>query len=85
MKSVTTFSKEQKKEFNHVIDDFGGPTSTAWVLTVLEDCVYSLADKPCFGDEKTANDFEVCMAALEYFRMSYCLDDGEEDGALQKD
>lgn len=81
MKSVIEFNQSQRKNFTEVTNDFGGPTSTAWVLDVLERCVYAIAqpeqDPSCFGDQETKDDFDVCMSALEYFRMTYGLDQGE--------
>lgn len=36
MISVSEFNSEQKQDFKRIISDFGGPTSTAYVLSVLD-------------------------------------------------
>lgn len=74
MISVSEFNIDQKQDFKRIISDFGGPTSTAYVLSVLERAVYALGqpniDPSCFGEDvDLRNEFEVCMAALEYSRM----------------
>lgn len=74
MISVSEFNSAQKQDFKRIISDFGGPTSTAYVLSVLERAVHSLGqpniDPSCFGEDvELHNEFDVCMAALEYSRM----------------
>lgn len=72
MKSVSEFNSKQVKVFNLVVSDFGGSTMTAFVLSVLENVAYQIAQPhldQSWVDEDTKDDFDVCMAALEYYRM----------------
>lgn len=66
MKSVLSFNKEQRETFNLIVSDLSGPTMTAFVLAALE----SVLDESNSGFESDeVTDIDVCMAALEYFRM----------------
>ena len=73
MKSVCQFNDEQTKEFRQLADDCLGPTMVVYALSVLENIAYQIAQPdidPSWIDEETKNKFDVCMAALEFFRMS---------------
>jgi hypothetical protein len=71
---IDTFTDDQKNFLAQVVDDFGGPTSTASVLMVLERALYTL--KPDFDfstphetEKELYEDLEVCMAALHYWKV----------------
>lgn len=72
---VDTFSEEQQKFLASIVDDFGGPTSTGAVLRVLERVIYMLKPDidlsvPEHESEKEVwADLEVCMAALQYWKV----------------
>ena len=75
MISVVNFNADQQLAFKNLLKDLSGPTSAVYLLSVLERAVYALGqpdiDPSCFGDDVELRDeFNVCMAALEYSRMS---------------
>lgn len=75
MISVADFNIDQKLAFKNLLKDLNGPTAAVYLLSVLERAVYALGqpdiDPSCFGDNVELRDeFNVCMAALEYSRMS---------------
>ena len=75
MISVVDFNMDQKLAFKNLLKDLSGPTSAVYLLSVLERAVYALGqpdlDPSCFGDDVGLRDeFNVCMSALEYSRMS---------------
>lgn len=82
MKSVVEFDDEQLKDFRFICRDFGGPSSSAYVLDVLERCVFDLGqpdlDSQCFSSPDLLREFEVCMAALEYSRMQSAIESKDE-------
>lgn len=75
MISVSNFNPDQQAAFKNLLKDVNGSNSAVYLLSVLERAVYSLGqpdiDPSCFGDNVELRDeFNVCMAALEYSRMS---------------
>ena len=73
MKSVTEFNEQQQEDFRLIADDAVGPTMVSYVLSTLEQVAYSLAQPdldPTWIDKEPREKYEVCMAALEYLRMS---------------
>lgn len=74
MNSVESFNEQQQKDFKLICSDFGGPTSTGYVLDVMERAIYALEASPCidpscFNDKELLSEVLVCMAALEFCRM----------------
>jgi hypothetical protein len=74
MNSVDSFNEQQQKDFKLICADFGGPTSTGYVLDVMERAIYALEANPeldpsCFKDKELLNEVLVCMSALEFCRM----------------
>lgn len=75
MISVADFNLDQQIAFKNLLKDLNGQTAAVYLLSVLESAVYALGqpdlDPSCFGDDVELRDeFNVCMAALEYSRMS---------------
>lgn len=75
MISVADFNLDQQIAFKNLLKDLNGQTAAVYLLSVLERAVYALGqpdlDPSCFGDDVELRDeFNVCMAALEYSRMS---------------
>lgn len=75
MISVADFNLDQQIAFKNLLKDLNGQTAAVYLLSVLERAVYALGqpniDPSCFGEDvDLRNEFEVCMAALEYSRMS---------------
>lgn len=71
---VDTFTDDQKRFLGQIVSDFGGPTSTATVLMVLEQALYTIKPdidlaRPDSADKELWADLEVCMAALHYFKV----------------
>ena len=74
MNSVESFNEQQQKDFKLICSDFGGPTSTGYVLDVMERAIFGLEASPyldpsCFNDKELLSEVLVCMAALEFCRM----------------
>ena len=65
MRSVIEFNKDERETFGQIISDLEGPTMMAFVLTALED---SVASGDQISDSSVSN-IDVCLAALEYYRM----------------
>jgi hypothetical protein len=73
MKSVCEFNEEQRKDFGYIASDCVGPTMIVYALLILEAVAYELAQPdidPSWINEETKDKFDVCMAALEFFRMN---------------
>jgi hypothetical protein len=72
MKSVMDFNKDQKDAFAKIVSDFEGPSMTPYVLVVLESLMNTVAhwDDDIDPPKKLEEELEVCLSALEYFRMS---------------
>jgi len=72
VRSVNEFSEQQKADLKLMCSDVVGPTMTASVLALLEKVAFTLAqpdlDPSWMEDPEARDQFEVCMAALEYFR-----------------
>ncbi len=72
MKSVSEFNDDQRENFRLIANDVLGPTMLSYVLETLEKVAWSVAQPdigPAWIEVETQEKFEVCMAALEYFRM----------------
>jgi hypothetical protein len=72
MRSVNAFSEHQKADLKLMCSDVVGPTMLGPVLCLLEQVAFTLAqpdlDPSWIEDQEARDQFEVCMAALEYFR-----------------
>jgi hypothetical protein len=68
-----SFDEEQKQFLAYIVDDFGGPTSTRNVLSILEQALYELNPdwevNPTSLSPELRKDIEVCMAALHYAKV----------------
>lgn len=74
MKSVIEFNNEQTKKFTWLADDVTGASMTSYVLGVLESVAYAIGDiDSILLEDDTREDFEVCMAALEFYRMQFAI------------
>lgn len=76
MKSVVIFNQEQQDSFKAICEDFGGPTSTRYLLEVIERVLvdldaFSCGDSLEFSSKDLNEEVEVLLAALEHAR---CLD-----------
>jgi hypothetical protein len=77
---VDTFTDKQREFVGQIVSDFGGPTSTASVLMVLETAIYTLKpdidlSRPEGESEKALwADLEACMAALQYWKVQQIKD-----------
>jgi hypothetical protein len=75
---IDTFDDEQKKSLSIILSDFDGPTSTKYVLSILEDALAEC--KPDWERDPQAispdlrKELEVCMAALSYAKMRSLAD-----------
>ena len=71
--NIDDFSDEQKRFLSAIVSDFGGPTSTAAVLSILEhvlgECLPDWVLDPQPMSEDLRKDVEVCMAALNYSKV----------------
>jgi hypothetical protein len=69
MSRVSKFTDEQKQTLQGIVRDFGGPTSTHYVLTVMADILDTFKpdweDDPMTDNPELRKDIEVCMAALD--------------------
>lgn len=74
MKSVNDFNEQQKSDLKLLCSDVVGPTMTGPVLVLLEQIAFTFAQPdidPSWIEGQEARElFEVCMAALEYFRTT---------------
>lgn len=79
MKGVNDFSDQQKADLKLMCSDVVGPTMLGPVLCLLEQVAFTLAQPdldPSWIEDADARDtFEVCMAALEYFRTHMLIND----------
>lgn len=70
---INSFDEEQKRFLSCIVSDFGGPTSTASVLYILEralgECKPDWELDPQAFSEDLRKDIEVCMAALNYSKV----------------
>lgn len=63
--------ESQEKSLKTMCSDFGGPTSTEYVLDVLSRVCFALRpdlnlDTDPFNDTELAKEVAVCFAALDY-------------------
>ncbi|EAQ77877.1 hypothetical protein [Blastopirellula marina] len=69
MGRVSDLNEEQRKTLKAIISDFGGPTSTHYVLSVLRDALDHYKpgwELDSIADPQLRSDLDVCMVALEY-------------------
>lgn len=71
---IDSFDEEQKKSLSIMLSDFHGPTSTGYVLSVLEralaECSPDWERDPQTFSLDLRKELEVCMAALNYCKIS---------------
>jgi hypothetical protein len=70
---VDGFTDEQKQFLSLIVSDFGGPTASPALLSIIENLLYTLKpdwELSSFSDERELrSDIEVCMAALSYWKV----------------
>ncbi|MBN1935352.1 MAG: hypothetical protein JW934_11840 [Anaerolineae bacterium] len=70
MKQIEDFTDIQKDVFKGLISDLGGPTSTHYLLSIIEDILLTFKpdweNDPLFDNADLRQEIEVCMAALNY-------------------
>ncbi len=70
---IDSFDEEQKRSLSNMVSDFHGPTSTGYVLSVLERALAERSpdwerDPQAFSLD-LRKELEVCMAALNYCKI----------------
>jgi len=70
---IKKFDTEQKRLLSCIVEDFGGPTSAATLLDIIErvlgECKPDWELDPQAFSEDLRKDIEVCMAALNYSKV----------------
>jgi hypothetical protein len=68
------FNEQQEKDFRFICSDFGGPTSTGYVLDVMyralehyKTRLYQHNPEVEINDEELLREVETCMAACSYY------------------
>lgn len=77
---IDSFDDEQKKSLSVMLSDFDGPTSTAYVLSILEgvlgECSPDWGQNPQAFSANLRKEVEACMAALSYHKIRSLADAG---------
>jgi hypothetical protein len=70
---IDSFEEKQKKSLSIMLSDFDGPTSTEYVLSVLEralnECDPDWEQDPQAFSLDLRKELEVCIAALNYCKI----------------
>ncbi|HEU4662225.1 MAG TPA: hypothetical protein VFS63_16355 [Pseudolabrys sp.] len=75
---IDSFDEKQKNSLFTMVSDFDGPTSTGYVLSVLEraltECNPDWERDPQAISPDLRKELEVCMAALHYCKIRSLAD-----------